>query len=115
MIRRMASMIQSDIGRPSSGRPGPIHRPSRLVVLLGLGATAGVLAASALGAFGPVLAVATAAAACGIAVLSYRQAGRGVVAEPLAPLADDFTGPVVIDAPRASAMAPAPVSHTDAA
>ena len=114
MIRPMASMIQSDIGRPLSGRPGNTHRPSRLVVLLGLAASAGVLAAGALGVFTPLVAVGASAAACAIGVLSYRQAGRGVVADVLAPLADDFTGPVVIDAPRAAETA-APITHTDAA
>lgn len=115
MIRRMASMIGSDIGRPLSGRPGNIHRPSRLVVLLGLGASLGVLGASALGVFTPLLAIAAAAAACCIAVISYRQAGRGVVAEGLAPLADDFTGPVIIDAPRAAEAAGQAITHHDAA
>lgn len=113
MIRAMASMIESDIGRPSSGRPGPSRRPSRLVVLLALGASAAVLGATALGAFTSAVAVGAALAACCIAVISYRQAGRGVVADVLPPLADDFTGPVIIDAPRAGGTVP--VSHTDAA
>ena len=115
IIRRMASMIESGIGRPSTGRPGKIHRPSRLAVLLGLAASAGVLGATALGAFTPLVVVGAVVAACGIAVLSYHQAGRGVVAEGLAPLAEDFTGPVVIDAPRAAETAGHAVGHTDAA
>lgn|GEM_PF-5135324 len=115
IIPRMASMIESGIGRPSSGRPGISNRPSRLVVLLGLAASAGVLGASALGVFTPVVIIGAVAAACSIAVVSYHQAGRGVVAEGLAPLADDFTGPVVIDAPRAAESAGHAVGHTDAA
>lgn len=111
----MASMIRSDIGRPRSGRPGSTHRPSRLVVALGLSASAAVLAAGALGVFTPLLAIGAVAAACGIGVVSYRQAGRGVVAESLAPLAADVTGPVLIDAPQAAEAAGHAVDHHDAA
>lgn len=111
----MASMIETGVGRPSSGRPGNIHRPSRLVVMLGLGASAGVLGAGALGALTPLVAIGALVAACGIAIVSYHQAGRGVVAEGLAPLAGDFSSPVVIDAPRAADAPDRTVGRTDAA
>jgi hypothetical protein len=114
MIRRMASIIEGDIGRPPSGRPGNIYRPSRLVVLLGLGTSAAVLGASALGVFTPLVVIGAVAAACCIGVVSYRQAGRGVVADVLAPLPGGVTGPVIIDAPRA-ATTTKPVTRTDAA
>ena len=115
MIRRMASMIGTDVGRPSSGRPGHMTRPSRPVVLLALGSSAAVVGAGALGLFTPLVAIGAMVAACGIAVVSYRQAGGGVVADVLAPLAAEDAGPVRIDAPRAAEVAGQPVGHTDAA
>ena len=84
-------------------------------MLLGLGASAAVLSASALGVFTPLVAAGAMAAACCIAVVSYYQAGRGVVAEDLPPLSGTFTGPATIAAPRASEVAGQQVGHTDAA
>lgn len=83
--------------------------------MLGVGASAGVIVAGAFGVLTPLAAIGALVAACGIAVVSYHQAGRGVVAEGLAPLADDFSGPVLIDAPRAADAPGHSVGRTDAA
>lgn len=85
-----------------------------MVVLLGLGASAAVIYAGVVGAFGLRAAAAAVAVALAIAALSFHQARPGP-ARGLQPLPEDGFGPVVVRAPRAAEAAGAPARRSDAA
>ena len=97
---------------PSPSRRNRRIRVSGTAVLLAGGTSAAVVYAGVVGAFTAPLAVAAACGACVIAYISVRHSRP--LADLLPPLAEGSTGPVVIDAPRASG-ASGGAGHIDAA
>ena len=98
---------------PSPSRRERRFRLSGTAVLLALATSAAVVYAGAAGAFGASIAVAAACGACLIAAISTRHSRP--LAEPLAPLSEEATRRVVINAPRAGDLAGREAGHSDAA
>lgn len=102
----------------SGNGPSPSRRERRFRlsgpgVLLAVATSAAVLYAGAVGAFTAPLALAATGGACLIAAISTRHSRP--LAEPLAPLSEEATRRVVINAPRAGDLAGREAGHSDAA